>query len=491
MRKSNLFLILMVLTLLAACNAPAPAPTLTNEPGPPRPLFVSPTVTAAAPTATPIPPEPTPIPSLTPAVAALNPDGPYVLFSSESGIWITNPDGSALTLLTAYNPGLLDLHDLLSPDGSRLALKVPFKQGFDLVEVRVPSGEMRTLLINILAASREQIATDPTSPAAIASYAVLDYPGIAWQPNGSLLAFTAAIGGPTSDLYGYDFETEQVYQYTDGPAQAVYPSFSPDGRYILHYGVSWKEPFGGAITGYNRLDGVWAVRVSDREVIDLPKPRSNIVPFAGWLNDANFLTYDSDEICYGQNLREVQVMDGDSVPMMLESFYYAIALSPLNQALLFSGAPGCPTSPGEGIFLLPPNQPEPVKLADKRAYEIRWLPESGVFLAYPEALFSANGQTRYDPPVYDHSYLPAVSKQGYQAWEVIENRQGRVLVNTGVGWSEVLYGLVAQLIWDPLDGNTLLIVTSDGTLYAATAPDFTPRPMGQIPGTVSQAIWAP
>ena len=144
------------------------------------------------------------------------------------------------------------------------------------------------------------------------------------------------------------------------------------------------------------------------------------------------------------------------------------------------------------MFLLFPGQTTPSRLSVKRAYEIYWMPESKVFLAYPEALFSSDGNTRYDPPVYDSSFNPAVSKEGYQAWEVIENQRGRVVVKIPGGeWQTVLEGLVQQLIWDPIQGRTLVIALQDGSLFAASYPNFTPRLMGNLGGIVDQAIWLP
>jgi len=194
----------------------------------------------------------------------------------------------------------------------------------------------------------------------------------------------------------------------------------------LHFGVSWVPPFGGAIGGANQLDGVWAVQISDGKVITLPKPKSISSNFVGWQDDSHYITYDSNDECFSQNLRSVDVVTGKATPIIDLSFYYQVEQSPENKSLIFAGADGCATSPGEGIFLLPAGQTTPTQLDDKRAYEVNWLIESGVFQAYPEALFSSDGSTRYDPPVYDSSFEPAVSKNGYQAWEVIENRQDRL-----------------------------------------------------------------
>jgi hypothetical protein len=186
------------------------------------------------------------------------------------------------------------------------------------------------------------------------------------------------------------------------------------------------------------------------------------------------------------------VTTGKTTPITDLSFDFYIARSPENGALLFSAYTDCAKSPGEGIFLLLPGQTTPAKLHDKRAWGMEWMPESKVFFAYPEGLFSADGNTRYDPPVYDKSFHPAVSQKGYQAWVVIENRQDRVEVKVPeADWKAILEeGTIDQMIWDPVSGETLLIVLREGPVYAASYPDFKPRLMGNMQG-INQAIWLP
>ncbi|HET7145060.1 MAG TPA: hypothetical protein VFI68_13660, partial [Anaerolineales bacterium] len=426
----------------------------------------------------------------------LNSTGPYVLFSSAAGIWITNPDGSYPTKISDQNLDRQDLRRAISPNGDRLALVVRNDQGLDLIEVGIPAGETK-LIAHLLSVTPEELMNDPLNTKAFASYAISDfYDNVAWQPGaGQMLAFVGAINAPTSDLYAYDTQTENITQLTNGPSHAIDPNWSPDGKYILHYGVSWVPPFGGAIGGANQLDGAWAVQVSDGKVISLPKPKSITDNFVGWQDDSHYITYDSDDECFSQNLRSVDVVNGEITEIMDLSFYYQIVQSPENKALLFAGADGCATSAGEGIFLLPADQTTPTRLDDKKAYEVNWLSESGVFQAYPEALFSSDGSIRYDPPVYESSYHPAISKNGYQAWEVIENRQGRVMLKIPGGeWQTilpVLNGFVDKLIWDPISGDTLLIALDEGSLYSVSFPDFTPRLIGNLGGGTSQAIWTP
>lgn len=448
------------------------------------------TLTEAVTKPSPKPSPSAPSPSDKPTQTSLHTSG-SIVFEGEGGIWITTPYGESPTQLSGQEMKG-DLRLAISPFGDRMALVIKNDQGLDLVIVDVQSGEKETIT-QLISLTPQEYFGDVTSPKAFATYAIRDYNNVAWQPgDGRLLAFVGAINGPTADLYLYDTQTQEITQLTDGPSQAISPSWSPDGQYILHYGVSWVPPFGGAIVGANRLDGVWAVQVSDGKVITLPKPEGVSPHFVGWQDDSHYISYDSDDECSYQNLHSVDVVSGETKPIMEFSFKFGIARSPENEAFLFSSRAGCQNSLGDGVFLLLPGQTTPEKLIDKLVYEIRWLPESQVFQAYPEALLSSDGNTRYDPPVYDHSYQPAISIDGFEAWEVIENQKGRVVVKVPGGeWQTVMEGSVDQLIWDPIEGRTLLIALRDGSLYAASYPDFIPLLKGNLGGYVQQAVWLP
>ena len=489
MRKSILWIIPAVFLFSSACGLTGEI--LATDENDPSVEVTSTIETLSVPNQEQPAPTSPPAPSATPMLEGLNPSGPYVLFGGSAGIWLTNPDGSFPTQLSYADASTVDLHELVSPSGDRLTLVEADEMGLDRYIVSIPNGE-RIKIAHLLDRTQQDLL-DATSPKALASYAITDYSNVAWQPgDGRLLAFTGAVNGPTSDVYSYDTQTGELSQLTDGPSQAIAPSWSPDGSHILHYGVSWVPPFGGAIVGYNRLDGAWAIRAADGALINQPIPKGYHGNFVGWQDDSHYLIFDSDDTCYSVNLRTVDVTSGMSEPFADFSFYYEIAQSPENMALLFSGADGCADSPGEGIFLLPDGATVPIQLADKRAYEVNWLPESGVFQAYPEALFSSDGGIRYDPPVYDKSYQPAISKMGYQAWEVIENTQGRVEVKIPGGeWQTILEGSVDELIWDPIAGDTLIIALDDGSLYSAAAPEFDPLLMGNLGGRTHQAIWIP
>jgi hypothetical protein len=257
----------------------------------------------------------------------------------------------------------------------------------------------------------------------------------------------------------------------------------------LLYGVSWKGPFGGAILGHDHIDEVASVRVSTEQGFTLPAPKSVALNFVGWQDERHYITYDSDETCYSQNLRSVDVVTGEVTPLMDASFYSGIAYS-FYDTFLFASTAGCPGSPGEGTFLLPSGQTTPIKVLDKKVYEVNWVPENQAFYAYPEGFFSADGTKVYEPPVYEKSFHPAISFNDYQAWEVIENQQGRVVVKVpGGDWQSILDGDVEALAWNPMTPETLTIVLKDGSLYTASYPDFAPQWMGKVEG-VNQ-IWVP
>ena len=429
------------------------------------------------------------LPTATAPPAGLALLGPYVLFAGQNtGVWIANPDGSFPTQISEEWLFGFDLQHALSPQGDRLALVTQNEAGFDLVEITLPDGAWRSLA-HLIEITPDDLVLHPTSGASIAAMMISEYDTVAWQPPvGRWVAFAAATGGSTADVYVVDTTTGEVRQLTDGPSQAIFPTWSPDGLSIYHIGVSLVPPYGGAIVGYNRMDGSWAVRPSDGEVI--PQP-ALVHPsgFVGWMDAAHYLMLD-----FAGDLSQVDVESGEA-RAVLRGFCPIADVVPSGdgRAVLLSVLPetNCPS--GAGIYRWEPfGAGAPILLDPERSWGLEWLETSGVFHVYPMALFSQDGSIRREPPLLDHSFHPAVSKHGYEAWEVIENTLGRVVVRADGGeWREILQTDVAQLVWDPAAGKTLLIAARDGTLYAATAPDFTPRVMGSLGGSVDQAIWVP
>ena len=87
----------------------------------------------------------------------------------------------------------------------------------------------------------------------------VSYKKPAWSSDGRYLAFTAAIDGPTADLYVYDTLSDQIRRLSDGLEMATQPEWSPDGQWIVHRGL---YAFGAGCTE----SGVWAAAVDGSQV---------------------------------------------------------------------------------------------------------------------------------------------------------------------------------------------------------------------------------
>lgn len=470
----NVMILSLILIASAACS-PLPA-TVTASP------------VAALPTLTDVPPVP----------AGLNPTGPYILYTGAAGTWLSNPDGSFLTRLAdlGLEEGGLDFSRLISPQGDRLALIVSNDKGIDLMEVRIPGGETKTIA-HLIDITRAEFNSDPRSEKAIAAHVIDSNDNLAWQPGeGRFLAFVGALNGPTSDLYVYDTQSGKIIQLSDGPLQALSPSWSPDGKYILYTEDDGQSTSDSEVVSPDEhVDGVWAVRVADRETITQPTPKGIAFLLLGWQDDRHYITYESNygtgKRCSFENLRSVDVVSAETVPITDLEIKDYIAYSPENGAILFTGTPACEGSAGKGTFLLLPGQTQPAKLLEEEASEVLWMPESRVFFVYPQGLFSPDGKTRYDPPVPGNSFQPALSQKGYQAWEVILNGQSYLEIKAPeANWQQIaVEGPVDQMLWDPASGEMLLMIIS-GKLYAAAYPDFKLRTLGEVSG-VEYAVWVP
>ncbi|MGB7538649.1 MAG: hypothetical protein WBM17_08935 [Anaerolineales bacterium] len=433
-------------------------------------------------------------PVTTVAPTGLNPAGPYAVFEGEHGIWIANPDGSFPTRIAeqgAGNPGV-NLPDVISPRGDRIAATVIGETGVDLVILDVPSGRKAstTRLIDI---TRRELRLNSMSPKAFAYYAITGFPNLAWQSgSGAILAYTGMGNGTTADMYTVDLDWEKVRHLEQDPSQAVSPIWSPDGSHLLFFGVEWLPPFGATYITFQPMAGFWAARASDNQLLPQTKLKGTYQNFTGWQDNTHYLVFDSSDKCIAQNLRAVDLLTGEETPIADFCLSQRPAFSPANRALLISVDADCGCGLEQGVYRMAPPSMAPTRLLEKPALDLFWLPESGLFYAYPDALFSADGNVRFDPPVIGSSYRPAVSKNGAQAWVVLENHRSRVVLQIRGGeWKTLLEGSVSAMLWDPLSGDTLLIVLESGSLYSATGPDFTPRLMGDLGGYYDRAAWTP
>ena len=147
-----------------------------------------------------------------------------------------------------------------------------------------------------------------------------------WSPDARYLAFVGAIDGPSSDLYVYDTQTDQVRRLTDGPNQAAILGWSPDSRWIVHSEAStYMIADGGEIGGFP-ADAVWAAAADGSEVKRLYGP-AGVEGILGWVSDTEFLVERWSGYIFLHDLRVVDLGTG-AEKMHYPGRYYNSALAP-------------------------------------------------------------------------------------------------------------------------------------------------------------------
>jgi hypothetical protein len=479
---------------LRACGPATAVSTNSSADSPTAPVEIS--VSPSAGTAVATAPTETAAPTATDAPEGLNPAGPYAVFSGTQGIWIANPDGRFATRISDIRLEGRPLREAFDQAGGHLAQITSDQTGLDLVRISVPGGEKQQIarLIDITAA---ELRLNSITLKAFAYYAIRDFPGLAWQPgDGGVLAYTGASDAgdsPTADLYTCDVSGDKIRHIENGDDQTIRPIWSPDGEYLLYFGVNWLPPYGPVWLTFDPMVSFSAVHIPDGRILPQRELAGTDDNFIGWRDATHYAVYESGRDCAVRNIHEVDVSTGAATTLVQGCFNTRPAWSPADNSILLSVDAGCGCNLAEGVYRLASGQTDPDRLTGRKAYELQWLPESGVFFAYPLGLFPPDGSALFTPPEGGGAYLPAVSVSGRQAWELLADRAGRVVVRRPDGtWQTVLEepeGNIAALLWDRISGDTLLILLAGGELYAASAPDFTPRQASTLAPAMEQAAW--
>jgi TolB protein len=153
--------------------------------------------------------------------ASFSPDGTKVVFSRvDEGLYVVDVKGGTPRLIaTSYEAWWLG-NPAWSPDGSRIAY---------IVEGG-PEGGAEGLTVQIWTVNPD--GTDPRSLVDLRGG--WSSGGLAWSPDGSMLAFHSRRGRPvgTSAIYVVEADGSGLRQITDGLASFLWPAWSPDGSRI-------------------------------------------------------------------------------------------------------------------------------------------------------------------------------------------------------------------------------------------------------------------
>ena len=250
-----------------------------------------------------------------------------------------------------------------------------------------------------------------------------------WSPDGRYLAFAAAMDGPSSDLYVYDTQTDQVRRLTDGPNQAAIMGWSPDSRWIIHVEAStYMIADGGEIGGFPG-DAVWAAAVDGSELKRLYEP-ARVEWILGWVADTVFLVEGWSGYIFLHDLRSVDVATG-AEQMHYLGKYYNSALAPEPGVAVVDAVSDWRSEeeylPG-GLHLVPLDGGEPKQLRtgvqEFNARWLQWFPQLDRFFAGgfgSPYLFTSSGEITHT--FEDERGWPAVSPDG--SWLIFDEERER------------------------------------------------------------------
>jgi hypothetical protein len=163
-----------------------------------------------------------------------------------------------------------------------------------------------------------------------------------WSPDGKQLAFSAAIDGPSTDLYLYDVEQESVTRLTDGIEQIYGLSWSPDGNWIWHTTISYG--YCQACGGHN-----YAAAADGSKVVTLPG--DDVYLFRGWVDGDSYLVTDQANGPGAFDLQLVDVPTGKSQTLW-PGVHRRYIYDPDAKRLGVLGTVGRTFDPNEQVFVV-------------------------------------------------------------------------------------------------------------------------------------------
>ena len=406
---------------------------------------------------------------------ALADEGPWWIFSTTDGLYATNPDGTGLTQFHSepiQNPYLFRIQ--AAPSGGGVAYLTGDGWFDTTLNVTVFPGLER--LGEIALTSQESEPSDdamPGDPAVEAIRAMTEVDSLAFSPDGNTLAFMAAIEGPTSDLYTLSLDDFETVRHTSGPSQAYQPTWSPNGKYIVHTGAGTF----GTGAGYS-MEGVWASLADASGVIDLyaPPALSGGEEIVGWVDDRTFLVYTWSPSCGPNNLRTFNIETGES-NIIWPEFFSVVAYDPQSsQAVVGVRFEECNTDGQTGHFLVPTDGRPPFRFVEDRPFQIIWSPEAQLFLSSTEfstIAISPSGEfIDLDQP-QGADVFPAVAPGSRTlAWPGEALWIGPLLGSIENPPQRSFDEPVSKVTWDP--SGDRVIFFADSGLYVAEAPEFDP-----------------
>lgn len=278
-------------------------------------------------------------------------------------------------------------------------------------------------------------------------------PSLVWSPDGQALAFIGAQGpSKSADLFVYSLKDDKITGLSDGPSQAVAPSWSPDGKYILHFGIAGFGTGAGDVYA-----GVWVARADDSGVTTLYTPAGGGEGSLGWVDNTSFLAWSWDVQCGAGNIRAYNV-ETKQETVWVADHHQAAAFDPVSGTLLFAigeSFGGCTSTLKPGLYRMTRDNPTPTLLsADLAVAVLQWSPVANGFAALlmptGETLVFFNTAGDVSQPAMAPGQIPQfASNPAYWAWTEGEKNTLKVSGSGGMNLASAttIAENVSGVIW--------------------------------------------
>lgn len=487
--RSTLWLILMIfsIVLLGACESTgdvsAPA---AGEPSPTTGQAIREAEATATPFALPTvsdDPIATEEQQQRPVVEmGLNRAGPWFVFWTNEGIWAVNSDGSGLTQLVSQ-PMMQHFDHVFqaAPAGGRVAYLTGRETYFDLTLnlVDLPQGNAQVVTHLTNPDTEPGSETLPGDEKFEPLRAIVEVPSLAWSPDGSRLAFMGVIEGDSSDLYVYSIGDGSIVRLTSGPSEGIRPNWSPDGVYIVHFGVTSMGTGAGA-----NMSGAWADNANDAAVLDLYDPgNSGAEIVLGWVNDRTFVVYSWTAGCGPSNLRAYDIQTREARVLWEHGFDH-IAFDPETKTVFLAtnrDSGRCNPEGKRGLYWLSVMDEVELRVVEDSVQSLAWDGEIDLLFAVSEfgglAVSSSGEFIDLDMPLDSRGLPAAAGPARMLAWVGEGLWIGPLLGSIDSPPEKILDTPTYRAYWSR-DGRNLLFFADDG-LYAAKEPDYEPVLVGR------------
>jgi hypothetical protein len=422
------------------------------------------------------------------ALPELNPTGPWLLMSTDKGLWAANRDGSHPVQLTQGEFWQNDLKRAIQPLGNKVALLTSAGDRYHHLALNflsLPDGRVQKITDLTTPQTEPASTAAPGDPSLEAVRAIVEQPAFAWSPDGTKLAFVGVLDGPSAEVYLYDTATNNIIRVSHDDAQNFWPSWSPDGKHILYFGA---DGFG---TGAGMMmKGVWSANGDGTGVTWLYQTSSAGEQLVGWSDDQTAVLATWNPVCGSGALRLYNVVN--SRKTVLEDGCFSAAavgtwLNTTTGAVMFGK--------GTGLYLRSGGSDKTVSRSDKKVASIQWDQDGYMFaVTYDDGtmttFYSADGSTEDAPArAQDVTMFGLI-----WAW----TNQAGPLPGVWISGPGINLGQISDIpayapIWDQKN-NTLWFFSSSGTgtdLHGATfASHYSDAALvAHLAATVQEVAW--